>query len=147
MYLLAPFQVWQGAPSYLAARIVVLVLALGAIAASWWLGRRAYGVAAAAVAAALVAVEVTEVAYSQMAVTDVPLTLGVAASLALLVSGRIELAGLVAGLAMRAKCPGFLLTRPARRRRLRSGGDSPPASGSAVVGFCATSPFVLVEPG
>jgi len=86
MYLLAPFQSWQGAPSYLTARLVVLVLALGAIAAAWWLGTRAYGVTAGAVAAAIVAVETTEVAYSRMAVTDVPLTLGVAAALAL---GRI----------------------------------------------------------
>ena len=37
MYLLAPFQAWEGAPSYLAARVVVLVLALGAIVAAWWL--------------------------------------------------------------------------------------------------------------
>src|SRR5919108_4951738 len=112
MYLLAPFQVWQGAPSYLTARIVVLVLALGAIAAAWWLGQRAYGVTAGAVAAAVVAVETTDVAYSRMAVTDVPLTLGVAATLALLVGGRIELGGLVAGLATSIKYPGILLLVP-----------------------------------
>jgi len=145
MYLLAPFQAWQGSPSYLTARIVVLVLALGAIAASWWLGRKSYGVPAAAVAAALVAVEVTEVAYSRMAVTDVPLTLGVAASLALLVSGRIELAGLVAGLAASIKYPGIFLLVPLvvvayrDRRRLAAG------IGLAVVGFFATSPFFLVH--
>ena len=52
---------------------------------------------AGAVAAAAVAVETTHVAYSRMAVTDVPLTLGVAVALALLVSGRIELAGVAAG--------------------------------------------------
>jgi 4-amino-4-deoxy-L-arabinose transferase-like glycosyltransferase len=147
MYLLAPFQAWQGSPSYLAARIVVLVLALGAVAASWWLGRLAYGVAAAVVAAALVAVEVTEVAYSRMAVTDVPLTLGVAASLALLVSGRIELAGLVAGLATSIKYPGVFLLVPLvvvgyrDRRRLAAG------IGLAIAGFCLTSPFFLVHFG
>jgi len=147
MYLLAPFQAWQGSPSYLAARIVVLVLALGAIAASWWLGRRAYGLPAAVVAAALVAVEVTEVAYSRMAVTDVPLTLGVAASLALLVSGRIELAGLVAGLATSIKYPGVFLLVPLviasyrDRRRLAAG------VGLAILGFCVTSPFFLVHFG
>src|SRR5204863_4877148 len=59
MYLLAPFQAWQGSPSYLTARVVVLVLALGAIAAAWWLGTRAYGVTAGPVAAAIVAVEST----------------------------------------------------------------------------------------
>jgi glycosyl transferase family 87 len=147
MYLLAPFQAWEGSPSYLAARIVVLVLALGAIAASWWLGRLAYGVPAAAVAAVLVAVEVTEVAYSRMAVTDVPLTLGVAASLALLVSGRIELAGLVAGLAASIKYPGVFLLVPLvvvgyrERRRLAAG------IGLAIAGFCLTSPFFLVHFG
>jgi Glycosyltransferase family 87 len=145
MYLLAPFQAWQGSPSYLAARIVVLVLALGAVAASWWLGRRAYGVPAAAVAAALVAVEVTEVAYSRMAVTDVPLTLGVAASLALLVSGRIELAGLVAGLATSIKYPGVFLLVPLvvtayrEPRRLAAG------IGLAFLGFFVTSPFFFVH--
>jgi len=103
LYLLAPFQSFEGSPSYLAGRLVVLVLALGAVAAAWWLGSRAYGGPAGAVAAALVAVETTEVAYSRMAVTDVPLTLAVAVSLALLVAGRIELAGLVAGLATSIK--------------------------------------------
>ena len=83
LYLLAPFQSFEGSPSYLAGRLVVLVLALGAVAAAWWLGSRAYGGPAGAVAAALVAVETTEVAYSRMAVTDVPLTLGVAVSLAI----------------------------------------------------------------
>lgn len=147
MYLLAPFQAWQESPSYLAARIVVLVLALGAIAASWWLGRRAYGVPAAVVAAALVAVEVTEVAYSRMAVTDVPLTLGVAASLALIVSGRIELAGLGAGLAMSIKYPGVFLLVPLAVAGYREPRRLAAGIGLAVVGFCATSPFFLVHLG
>src|SRR6185369_4947855 len=43
MYVNAPFQLWHDEPSYLTARIVGVALALGAIAASWWLGRRAYG--------------------------------------------------------------------------------------------------------
>ena len=63
MYLLAPFQAWESRPSYLAARLVVLVLALAASAAAWWLGSRAYGGPAGAVAAAVVAVETTAVAY------------------------------------------------------------------------------------
>ena len=147
MYLLAPFQAWQGSPSYLAARIVVLMLALGAIAASWWLGRRAYGVPAALVAAALVAVEVTEVAYSRMAVTDVPLTLGVAASLALLVSGRIELAGLVAGLATSIKYPGVFLLVPIAVVAYREPRKLAAGIGLAIVGFFATSPFFLVHFG
>jgi 4-amino-4-deoxy-L-arabinose transferase-like glycosyltransferase len=147
MYLLAPFQAWHGAPSYLTARIVVLVLALGAIAAAWWLGQRAYGVTAGAVAAAVVAVETTDVAYSRMAVTDVPLTLGVAATLALLVGGRIELGGLVAGLATSIKYPGVLLLVPLavagyrQPRRLAAGVML------AAVAFCATSPFFVAHFG
>ncbi|MGB2874007.1 MAG: hypothetical protein WBB76_00870 [Gaiellaceae bacterium] len=147
MYLLAPFQAWQPAPSYLAARFVVLVLALGAVAAAWWLGSRAYGGAAGAVAAAVVAVETTAVDYSRMAVTDIPLTLGVAASLALLVGGRIELGGLVAGLATSVKYPGVLLLVPLavagyrQPRRLAFGVLL------AAAAFCATSPFVIVHFG
>jgi len=147
MYLLAPFQAWQGEPSYLTARVVVLVLALGAIAAAWWLGRRAYGPTAGAVAAALIAVETTEVAYSRMAVTDVPLTLGVAVCLALLVGGRVELGGLAAGLATSIKYPGVLLLVPLavagyrQPRRLAAG------VALAAVAFCATSPFFVVHLG
>src|SRR5882672_9929654 len=101
MYVNAPFQAWQDEPSYLTARIVGVVLALAAIAAAWWLGRRAYGTpAAGVVAAAVVAVCTIHVAYSRAAVTDVPLTFGVAVALALLVAGRLELAGIAIGLAM-----------------------------------------------
>jgi hypothetical protein len=147
MYLLAPFQAWQGAPSYLTARLVVLVLALGAIAAAWWVGSRAYGLTGGAVAAAVVAVETTEVAYSRMAVTDVPLTLGVGVALALMVGGRLELAGLAAGLATSIKYPGVLLLVPlavAGYRRPRRLGF---AVALAAVAFCATSPFFVVHLG
>ena len=147
MYLLAPFQVWQGAPSYLTARVVVLVLALGAIAAAWWLGRRAYGVTAGAVAAAVVAVETTEVAYSRMAVTDVPLTLGIAAALALLVGGQIELGGLVAGLATSIKYPGVLLLVPLAVASYRQPRRLAVGVALAAVAFCATSPFFVVHFG
>src|SRR5436309_13986360 len=54
MYVNAPFQLWQKEPSYLTARIVGVVLALAAIAAAWWLGRRAFGTGL--VPAAIVAV-------------------------------------------------------------------------------------------
>jgi hypothetical protein len=147
MYLLAPFQAWQGAPSYLTARVVVLVLALGAIASAWWLGRRAYGVTAGAVAAAVVAVETTEVAYSRMAVTDVPLTLGIAAALALLVGGQIELGGLVAGLATSIKYPGVLLLVPLAVASYRQPRRLAVGVGLAAVAFCATSPFFVVHFG
>jgi 4-amino-4-deoxy-L-arabinose transferase-like glycosyltransferase len=147
MYLLAPFQAWHGAPSYLTARLVVLVLALGAIAAAWWLGQRAYGVTAGAVAAAVVAVETTEVAYSRMAVTDVPLTLGVAAALALLVGGQIELGGLVAGLATSIKYPGVLLLVPLAVAAYRQPRRLAVGVLLAGVAFCATSPFFVAHFG
>ena len=81
-----------------------------------------------------------------MAVTDVPLTLGVAVSLALMITGRLEWAGLAAGLAAGAKYPGVFLLAPlllagwGRWRRLAI------AAGLAAAGFLATSPFVLVHP-
>jgi 4-amino-4-deoxy-L-arabinose transferase-like glycosyltransferase len=146
VYLLAPFQAWQAAPSYLAARAVIVALALAGVAAAWWLGRRAYGPTAGAIAAAFTAVEVTHVAYSHVAVTDVPLTLGVAVCLALCVTGRLEWAGVAAGLAASAKYPGVFLAVPivaAGWRRWRRVAVSLALAGAA---FLATSPFVAVHP-
>jgi 4-amino-4-deoxy-L-arabinose transferase-like glycosyltransferase len=147
LYLLAPFQAWQDEPSYLAARVTMVVLAVGGVAAAWWLGQRAYGLTAGFVAAAVTAVETTHVAYSRMAVTDVPLTLGVAVALTLMVSGRIELAGLVVGLAASAKYPGVLLLVPlvvaawGLWRRLAIAGVL------ALVAFAAASPYVILHLG
>lgn len=146
LYVNAPFQAWQSEPSYLTARIVGVVLATLAIAASWWLGRRAFGTTAAGVVtAAVVAVCTIHVAYSHAAVTDVPLTLGVAASLALLVSGRLELAGIAVGLAMGFKYPGVFLLVPLvvagwrQWRRLAVSGVL------AVAAFLGSSPFIVVH--
>ncbi len=147
MYLLAPFQAWQDAPSYLAARLVVVALALAAVAAAWWLGSRAYGGPAGPVAAAAVAIATTEVAYSRMAVTDVPLTLGVAACLALLVSGRIELGGLAAGVAMSFKYPGIFLLVPLAVAGYRQPRRLALGVLAAAAAFCATSPFFVVHFG
>jgi hypothetical protein len=148
MYVEAPFQAWQDEPSLLTARIVVLVLGLGSIAATWFLARRAFGNATAGpVAAAIVAVCTVHVAYSREAVTDVALTLGVAAALALMVSGRIELAGVAAGLATGFKYPGLLLVAPlvaaawGRWRRLAV------AVALMVAAFAASSPFVFANAG
>ena len=147
MYVLAPFQAWQDEPSYLTARLELVAIALAGVAAAWWLGRAAYGTVAGFVAGATVAVETTYVAYSRMAVTDVPLTVCVTVALALMVSGRIELAGLAVGLAASAKYPGILLLAPlvaaawGRWRRLAI------AVGLAVVAFAATSPYVLIDFG
>lgn len=146
LYVLAPFQAWQGAPSYLTARLVVAAFGVAAVAAAWWLGKEAYGRVAALVAAAAVAVETTGVTYSHMAVTDVPMTALIAASLALALGGRLEYAGLAAGLATSAKYPGVFLLVPLvaagwhRWRRLAA------AVALAVLAFLATSPFVLVHP-
>jgi 4-amino-4-deoxy-L-arabinose transferase-like glycosyltransferase len=146
LYVLAPFQAWDASPSLLTARIVIVLFGLAAVAAAWWLGRTAYGDVAGGVAAAVVAVQTTTVAYSHMAVTDVPLMVGVAAALALMVSDRLAWAGLVAGLATSAKYPGLFLLVPlvvagwGRWRRL---------AGSVALGaasFLATSPYVLVHP-
>ncbi len=147
MYVIAPFQAWEGEPSYLAGRLVVIALALGAIAAAWWLGESAYGGAAGPIAAAALAVATTSVAYSRMAVTDVPLTLGVAATLALLVSGRIELAGVAAGVAMGFKYPGIFLLVPlavAGWRQPRRLAVAVVASGAV---FALTNPFFIAHLG
>jgi dolichyl-phosphate-mannose-protein mannosyltransferase len=147
MEVLAPFQAWENTPSYLTARIVAVALGVGAVAASWWLGRRAYGPVAGAVAAAVVALETTHVAYSRMAVTDVPLTLAIAAALALMVAGRLEWAGVATGLAVGIKYPGVFLLVPlvvagwAEKRRLV------PAFALSAVAFAATNPYFFAHLG
>jgi hypothetical protein len=141
-----PVQAWQGEPSYLTARIVGVVLATAAIAAAGWLGRCAFGTASAGfVAAAAVAVCTIHVAYSHAAVTDVPLTLGVAASLALLVSGRLELAGIAIGLAMGFKYPGVFLLVPLVVAGWKQWRRLAVSAALAVVAFLASSPFIVVH--
>jgi hypothetical protein len=82
-----------------------------------------------------------------MAVTDVPMTLGVAVSLALLVTGRLELAGLAAGLATSFKYPGVFLLVPLvlvgwrQPRRVAIG------LAASAAAFCATSPYFIVHFG
>jgi 4-amino-4-deoxy-L-arabinose transferase-like glycosyltransferase len=145
MYVNAPFQAWQNEPSYLTARIVGIVLALAAIAATWWLGRRAFGTTAGAVAAAITAVCTIHVAYSRVAVTDVPLTLGVAAALALMVRGRLELAGLAVGLATGFKYPGVFLLVPLVVAGWKQWPRLAASIALAGAAFFASSPFILVH--
>jgi 4-amino-4-deoxy-L-arabinose transferase-like glycosyltransferase len=146
-YLLAPTQLGQAEPSYLGARLVVAALGVGGVAAAVWLGRRAYGPAAGWVAGCAVAVATVAVAYSHMAVTDVALALGVTVALALALSGRLEWAGLAAGLAASAKYPGMFLALPlvvagwGEWRRLAR------AALLAVGALVLTSPFVVVHAG
>jgi 4-amino-4-deoxy-L-arabinose transferase-like glycosyltransferase len=147
MYTLAPFQNWSSEPDYLVARLVLVGLALGGIGAAWWLGNRAYGFLAGFVAAAVTAVATVHVEYSRMAVTDVPLTLGVAATLALLVRGQLLPAGIAIGLTASFKYPGFVLLVPllvagwGHWRRLAVAAALAPAA------FLATSPYFAVHLG
>jgi 4-amino-4-deoxy-L-arabinose transferase-like glycosyltransferase len=145
MYVNAPFQAWQDEPSYLTARIVGVVIGLAAIAASWWLGRRAFGTAAGVVAAAITAVSTIHVAYSRVAVTDVPLTLGVAVALALMVMGRLELAGLAVGLATGFKYPGIFLLVPLVVAGWKQWPRLAASIAIAAAAFFASSPFILVH--
>jgi 4-amino-4-deoxy-L-arabinose transferase-like glycosyltransferase len=146
MYVNAPFQAWQDKPSYLTARIVAVLLGAGAIAAAWWLGRRAFGTPTAGlVAAAIVAVCTIHVAYSRVAVTDVPLTLGVAVALGLMVRGRLELAGVAVGLATGFKYPGVFLVVPLLVAGWQQWSRLAMALLLAIVSFLASSPFVLVH--
>jgi 4-amino-4-deoxy-L-arabinose transferase-like glycosyltransferase len=146
IYVLAPFQAWQGAPSYLTARVVVAVFGIAAVAAAWWLGRAAYGTTAGLVAGAAVAVETIGVAYSHMAVTDVPMTALIAVSLGLAVTGRLEWAGVAAGLAASAKYPAVFLVAPLVVAGWGSWRRLAASLGLAVTAFLATSPYVLVHP-
>lgn len=143
--VLAPFQAWSDEPNYLAARLVIVVLSLGGIAAAWWLGDRAYGIVAGFVAAAVTAVAAVSVEYSRMAVTDIPLMLGVAVTLALLVRRELVPAGIAIGLTASFKYPGFVLLAPlvvagwGRWRQLAL------AAALAPVSFLLTSPYFAVH--
>ena len=145
MYVLAPFQHWSDEPSYLAARLVVAVLGVAAVAAAWWLGARAYGFLSGFVAAAVTAVATVAVEYSRMAVTDVPLMLGVAVSLALLVRRQLLPAGVAIGLAAAFKYPGFVLVVPllvagwGQWRRVAI------SAAAAAAAFVVASPYFVVH--
>ncbi len=147
LYMQAPFQGWQDAPSYLTARIVGIAIGLVGVASAWWLGERSYGVLAGGVAAVATAVAGVHVAYSRMAVTDVLLTTLVTIALGLLVTRRYELAGLAIGAAAAAKLPGALVLVPlavaawGQWRRLAYAG------GLALAGFVVASPFAVVHLG
>ena len=145
--LLAPSQLGLDGPSYGTARAVAIAIGLAGVAAAWWLGRVTFGRAAALTGAVGVAVATTHVAYSRMAVTDVLLTLGVTVCLALLLTDRLEWAGVAAGLAASAKYPGAVLLVPlvvAGLGRWRRMGASIALAAAA---FALTSPFVLVHAG
>jgi Glycosyltransferase family 87 len=145
--LLAPFQLALDDPSYLAGRLVVAAVGVAGVAAAWWLGSRAYGTVAGLVAAAFTAVATTHVAYSRSAVTDVPFTTLATVALALMVTRRLELAGLAIGLAAAAKYPGIVLLVPLVFAGYREGRRLALAAGLAVLAFAAASPFVVLHAG
>ena len=145
MYVLAPFQNWSDEPSYLVARLVLIALSLAGIAAAWWLGGRAYGMVAGFVAAAVTAVATVHAEYSRMAVTDIPLTLGVAVTLALLVRRQLIPAGIAIGLTASFKYPGFVLLVPLVVAGWRQWRRLAIAAALAPVAFLATSPYFAVH--
>jgi 4-amino-4-deoxy-L-arabinose transferase-like glycosyltransferase len=146
-YALAPFQAWHAQPSFLTGRLVIVAFAVAGVAAAWWLGSAAYGTVAAAVAAAVTAVATTHVTFSHAAVTDVPLTTLVTVALALLVTGRLELAGVAIGLAAAAKYPGALVLVPLVVVAWRKWRRLALSLALAAVAFFAASPFVLLDAG
>ena len=145
--VLAPSQLGFDEPAYGAARVVAILIGVGGVAAAWWLGRASYGRLCGLVGAVGVAVATTHVAYSRMAVTDVLLTLGVTVTLALLVSGRLEWAGVAAGLAASAKYPGVLLLVPLVVAGFGEWRRVGRASALAAAAFLLTSPFVVLHAG
>jgi len=147
MYVLAPFQNWSDEPNYLAARLVVAALGVASVAAAWWLGGRAYGFLAGFVAAAVTAVATVHVEYARMAVTDVPLTLGVAVTLALLVRRQLLPAGIAIGLSAAFKYPGFVLLAPLLVAGWGHWRRVVVATGAAFVAFVAASPYFVVHLG
>jgi 4-amino-4-deoxy-L-arabinose transferase-like glycosyltransferase len=146
-YALSPFQAWQGEPSYLTGRLVIVAFAVGGVGAAWWLGSAAYGTVAAAVAAAVTAVATTHVTFSHAAVTDVPLTTLATVALALLVTGRLELAGVAIGLAAAAKYSGALVLVPLVVVAWRQWRRLALSLALAGLAFFAASPFVLLDAG
>jgi hypothetical protein len=82
-----------------------------------------------------------------MAVTDVPLALGAAAALALALAGRLEWAGVAAGLAASAKYPGVFLAVPLVVAGWRQWRRLARAALLAVLAFVVTSPFVVLHAG
>jgi hypothetical protein len=147
IYVLAPFRTGPTNRATSPPDSSLFALALAGVAAAWWLGGRAYGLVASFVAAAATAVATVHVEYSRMAVTDVPLTLGVAVTLALLVRRQLLPAGIAIGLTASFKYPGFVLLVPlvvagwGQWRRLAAGAAlAPPA-------FLAASPYFAVHLG
>jgi 4-amino-4-deoxy-L-arabinose transferase-like glycosyltransferase len=148
----------------LTGRLVSVVAGVGLVAATWALGRRAFGRSAGLVGAALVAVAPVAVAYSRVAVTDMAMTALLTVSLLLLVTAAsrrsrraLLWAALVAGLATSCKYNAGLvvlpvagvavaLARGAGAGALRSARAACAPVGLMLAGFLAGTPFAVLDP-
>ena len=144
--LLAAVEAPFAHPSILAARIAVVVLALGAVAATWWAGA-VYGQIAGGVAAAIVAVETLHVAAAHTVSPAVVATLPVAGALGFLARDRLVLAGLAAGVAAAVDYRAVLLLVPLVGAGWGRWRPFTLAVVGGVVAFAALSPFALLHPG
>jgi hypothetical protein len=147
-----PTEIW------IAARTLAAGLCMGGVAASYWAGRRLWGVREGLVAAAVLAFAFLPVAYSRVAVTDVGALIGMALALIWAVrvyeEGQLRhyaLAGAAAGLAVAFKYTAGLALLPlliaALTRlpgdRLRAGGGLVLGAALAAAVFVALNPYVL----
>jgi hypothetical protein len=144
--LLAAIEAPFAHPSLLAARLLVAALAVGAVAATWWLAST-YGLVAGAVAAVAMAVETAHVAHAHAGTPAVAVTLGVAVSLALAVRGRLLWAAAAAGVAVALGYAALLLVVPLAILGWRRWRALAIAGGLLVASFLLVSPFVVVQPG
>lgn len=149
-----PTEIW------VVARVLAALLCTAAVAATYWAGRRLWGVREGLVAAAVLAFAFLPVAYSRVAVTDVGALIGVALSLGFAARAHsadrsplrdLALAGMAAGLAIAFKYTAGLALLPvglAAAGRMRDRG--PRALGGLVLGavaaaavFAALNPYLL----
>ena len=134
------------------------VMSVGVVAVSAYLARRLYGWLGGLLAASILAVMLLSVRFAHLANTDNPSTLWI--SLALVWALRLKeeghllaylVAGVFVGLAGATKYPAALVAVPvtvAALMRMPSllQGRLWMAGGAAMLTFCLTSPFVLLDP-
>ncbi len=139
------------------ARIVTTLFAVGTVIVTAQLARRIYGRTGAWVAGLVLAVLPLHVRFSHLAITDTPAAFWVAlallGSVRIIQEGRLRdylLAGIAAGLAAATKYPGAIVLVAAvtaalmRESTLKSRGLWI-TLGSALVIFCATTPYVWLD--
>lgn len=122
----------SGADIYLAARIITVLMALGAVGATYWAGREMFGRKAGLLSALIIAIAPIHLQHSHFATVDVPSTLFVALCLGysakIIKSGMRRdyiLAGIMAGLAAGTKYNAVLLVLAPVAAHLLSGKMAP----------------------